>query len=215
MEHNTKVSYGENIYYCSGFEPTGYEVTKSWYEEVSSYDFERAQFTEEAGHFTAVVWAASRRIGLGVGRSAKGNYYVVAYYDPPGNVPGGFASNVKPSKKQEINVRQSKVAGTIVGRGWTCKSCCATICCRSVFDEFQTTCLDAHNEYRLRHDSPKMKLNQKMCQEAQNWAEVGYFILNSLILFSYVRDEAIHVCTTINETSISWERSLFFENTCL
>lgn len=182
MEHNKDVEFGENIYFCSGFEPTGYEVTKSWYDEVSSYDFKKAQFSADTGHFTAIIWAKSRRIGVGVGRSASGNYYVVAYYDPPGNVTGAFAANVKPPRKPEINVKQSKVARTIVGRGWTCKSCCATLCCRSKFDEFQIACLDQHNQYRERHGAPPMRLNLKMSGEAQTWAEVLFnlFISSSL-----------------------------------
>lgn len=183
MEHNTSVEYGENIYFCSGFEPTGYEVTKSWYDEVSNYDFQKATFSADTGHFTAVIWAGSRRMGIGVGRSAVGNYYVVAYYDPPGNVIGSFALNVKPPRKPEINVKASKVAKTIVGRGWTCKSCYATICCSSVFDDFQLACLDQHNRYRERHMSPPMKLNIKMCGEAQLWAEVFVAFVSQLIVF--------------------------------
>ena len=31
--------------------------------------------------------------------------------------------------------------------------------------------LDAHNRYRDIHDSPTMKLNPKLCQEAQAYAE--------------------------------------------
>lgn len=172
MEHNPAGDLGENIYFCSGFEPTGYEVTKSWYDEVHTYDFGKSQFSVDTGHFTALVWAASRRLGVGVGRSASGNYYVVAYYDPPGNVSGKFAANVKPAKKRDANAKASRVSRTIVGRGWTCKSCCATMCCRPKFDQFQKTCLDMHNQYRQRHESPPMKLNLKMCGEAQSWAEV-------------------------------------------
>lgn len=183
MEHNPNILYGENIYFCSGFEPTAYEVTKSWYEEVSDYDFNKNEFSVKTGHFTAVVWAATRRMGVGVGRSANGNYYVVANYDPPGNVTGAFAGNVKPPKKSDINIKPSRVAGTIVGRGCSCNSCCAYMCCRSSYDDFQLSCLDAHNQYRQRHDSPTMKLNHKMCDEAQAWAEVRTMFFLIIIKF--------------------------------
>lgn len=188
MAHNPSVSYGENIYFCSGFEPTGYEVTKSWYDEVANYDFQKADFSPETGHFTAVVWAASRRLGIGVGRSASGNYYVVAYYDPPGNVKEAFAINVKPPKKKDVNVKSTKVARTIVGRGWTMKSICSAMCCQSAFDDFQVACLNQHNQYRLRHEVPPLKLNPKMCAEAQTWAEVCFvshytFTIGTLNIF--------------------------------
>lgn len=39
------------------------------------------------------------------------------------------------------------------------------------FSEFQVDCLDAHNEYRLRHGSPKLDLNYDLCKYAEDHAK--------------------------------------------
>ena len=45
------------------------------------------------GHFTQVVWAGSRKLGVGVS-CRDGKVLVVANYDPPGNFGGQFLKNV-------------------------------------------------------------------------------------------------------------------------
>jgi hypothetical protein len=55
------------------------------------------------GHFTAMVWKATEQFGLGEEGQADGNFYVVAAYDPRGNMVGGYAENVeRPSEYMEI-----------------------------------------------------------------------------------------------------------------
>lgn len=49
-----------------------------------------------AGHFTQLVWASSRELGVGKARSRQGKTVVVAMYRPPGNVCGLFEENVLP-----------------------------------------------------------------------------------------------------------------------
>ena len=46
------------------------------------------------GHFTAMVWRATEKFGLGEEGRAGGYFYVVAAYDPRGNMEGGFKTNV-------------------------------------------------------------------------------------------------------------------------
>lgn len=95
MEHNPKRRFGENVYSCAGFEPTGHQVVRTWYDEVGAYNFARPQFSMGTGHFTALVWCSTQRLGVGVQRSnTTGQYYVVANYDPAGNVAGHFEQNV-------------------------------------------------------------------------------------------------------------------------
>lgn len=95
MEHNPKRSYGENLFSCGHFEPTGHQVVRAWYSEVGAYNFAEPQFNKNTGHFTALLWAATRSLGVGMQRStATGQFYVVANYDPPGNVSGKFERNV-------------------------------------------------------------------------------------------------------------------------
>jgi len=39
-----------------------------WYREMNSYDFNKAQFAPTAGHFTQLIWKASKEMGSGVAR---------------------------------------------------------------------------------------------------------------------------------------------------
>ncbi|CAH1180815.1 unnamed protein product [Phyllotreta striolata] len=41
---------------------------------------------------------------------------------------------------------------------------------KNVLMEFQQECLRAHNEYRLKHGAPPLKLNKTMCKVSQDWA---------------------------------------------
>lgn len=99
MEHNPDRRYGENVYACGGFVPTGQQAVGAWYDEISQYDFNRPGFKSGTGHFTAVVWCGSRQMGIGVAHSASGKVYVVANYDPQGNVIDHFQQNVLPKKR--------------------------------------------------------------------------------------------------------------------
>ncbi|CAG9783300.1 unnamed protein product [Diatraea saccharalis] len=48
------------------------------------------------GHFTQMVWVATRFFGVGKARSRAGKVIVVANYSPPGNISGQFETNVLP-----------------------------------------------------------------------------------------------------------------------
>lgn len=47
-----------------------------------------------AGHFTQVVWKDTREMGVGMARSNTGKLYIVANYDPAGNMVGSFSTKV-------------------------------------------------------------------------------------------------------------------------
>jgi hypothetical protein len=49
-----------------------------------------------AGHFSQVVWATSKEMGVGVASNRSGQIFVVACYDPAGNFLGQFRENVPP-----------------------------------------------------------------------------------------------------------------------
>ena len=42
------------------------------------------------GHFTQLVWKGSKKLGLGVAQDRSGKRYVVAQYDPVGNLKGKY-----------------------------------------------------------------------------------------------------------------------------
>ena len=90
---------GENLWQGSGSGWTNsaeaaMAAVESWYAEEALYDYSNPVFTNEAGHFTALVWVATKQIGFGVARTSSGQWLVVANFDPPGNFRGQFAENV-------------------------------------------------------------------------------------------------------------------------
>ncbi|XP_052132911.1 Golgi-associated plant pathogenesis-related protein 1-like, partial [Frankliniella occidentalis] len=93
---------GQNLY-CrlpntAVTEVTGQEVSAYWYSAFKQYNYGKEpdvlHANVNAGHFTQLVWACSREIGVGKARSRQGKTVVVAMYRPPGNVSGLFQENV-------------------------------------------------------------------------------------------------------------------------
>lgn len=89
--------YGENMAYMSGGQLTGKKVTDMWYEEHDKYSYGNPGFSKTTGHFTQIVWQSSKEMGAGKAVSSTGAQFVVARYQPPGNVRGQYPENVKPS----------------------------------------------------------------------------------------------------------------------
>uniref|UniRef100_A0A7E4UMF1 SCP domain-containing protein n=1 Tax=Panagrellus redivivus TaxID=6233 RepID=A0A7E4UMF1_PANRE len=73
------------------------DAVKAWYDEVKTVDWKNLE-KPDALHFTQLVWKASKKLGIGIGKSGEGFYYLVVNFDPPGNYPGQFNDNVKPKK---------------------------------------------------------------------------------------------------------------------
>ncbi|XP_036329924.1 Golgi-associated plant pathogenesis-related protein 1-like [Rhagoletis pomonella] len=97
MEHSPDGKYGENIYYSSGQQVTPEMPVKMWYDEIAKYDFAKSQFNPHTGHFTQLIWRDTKQVGVAYAVSGE-KAWIVANYDPPGNVNGFFRENV-PSKK--------------------------------------------------------------------------------------------------------------------
>ncbi|MGW3349940.1 CAP family protein [Nonomuraea rubra] len=91
---------GENIYWGADTESTpakGSTAVASWYDEITYYDFDKAEFTPDSGHFTQLVWKGSTKVGIGrvSGQTPEGmETYIVFVFEPPGNMKGAFAANV-------------------------------------------------------------------------------------------------------------------------
>lgn len=96
MQHSGG-KYGENLYMTSNTSVSNSEAVlaavKSWYDENKKYNYRIGAFTSSTGHFTQVVWKDSKYLGLGISRKEKA-VYVVAEYDPRGNVKKKFLQNV-------------------------------------------------------------------------------------------------------------------------
>ncbi|NRQ37712.1 hypothetical protein HII36_38665 [Nonomuraea sp. NN258] len=92
---------GENIFWGGGSAALpGSDAVRSWYDEISAYDFAAAQFSSATGHFTQLVWKASTRVGIARAAGQGGEYfetYVVFVFEERGNMKGAFADNVLPA----------------------------------------------------------------------------------------------------------------------
>ncbi|XP_027471344.1 Golgi-associated plant pathogenesis-related protein 1 isoform X1 [Zalophus californianus] len=91
---------GENLAWAS-YDQTGKEVADRWYSEINNYNFQQPGFTSGTGHFTAMVWKNTKKMGVGKASASDGSSFVVARYFPAGNVvnQGFFEENVLPPKK--------------------------------------------------------------------------------------------------------------------
>ncbi|CAF4107732.1 unnamed protein product [Rotaria magnacalcarata] len=94
--------YGENLWMTmsSGVinitRINGSTPVNDWYAEVSAYNWTSPGFTSSTGHFTQVVWNATRQFGIGIACNRNStSCYVTANYWPPGNYGGQFPTNVK------------------------------------------------------------------------------------------------------------------------
>jgi pathogenesis-related protein 1 len=89
LEHRTDDPYGENLFWASGGAKTPAQVVGLWASEQASYDHasNRCARGQVCGHYTQIVWRATKRVGCG--RASCGNGEVwVCNYDPPGNFTG-------------------------------------------------------------------------------------------------------------------------------
>ncbi|XP_041104140.1 GLI pathogenesis-related 2, like [Polyodon spathula] len=103
LKHSAESSRGqcgENLAWASYDEP-GKEVAERWYNEIKNYNFNCPGFSSGTGHFTAMVWKNTKKMGVGKAKASDGSTFVVARYFPAGNIvnQGQFEENVLPPKK--------------------------------------------------------------------------------------------------------------------
>ncbi|KAG0253251.1 hypothetical protein DFQ27_007523, partial [Actinomortierella ambigua] len=93
--------YGENL--AAGY-PSFSKSIQAWYNEEKQYNYKRPGFAAATGHFTQVVWRATKSVGCAKKKcpGRYGNIYI-CNYDAPGNIVGNnnkyFVDNVKPRRK--------------------------------------------------------------------------------------------------------------------
>ncbi|CAK6960610.1 GLI pathogenesis-related 2%2C like [Scomber scombrus] len=96
---SSRGSCGENLAWAS-YDQSGKDVADRWYDEVKQYNFNRPGFSSGTGHFTAMVWKSTKKLGVGKATASDGSSFVVARYFPAGNITnqGHFENNVLPPK---------------------------------------------------------------------------------------------------------------------
>ncbi|XP_029201239.2 uncharacterized protein LOC114965693 isoform X5 [Acropora millepora] len=77
------------------------KATAQWYSEIKSYNFGKPRIRNSNRHFTQLIWRDSKKIGIGEAKSSDGRHtYVVALYDPPGNIRMRERSNIRLPKSR-------------------------------------------------------------------------------------------------------------------
>uniref|UniRef100_A0A6E8VQ35 SCP domain-containing protein n=1 Tax=Anopheles coluzzii TaxID=1518534 RepID=A0A6E8VQ35_ANOCL len=104
LYYQSGTNYGQNIFCCPAnsllTDLSGQEVATYWYSTSRRYDYFKEPHllhtNVNTGHFSQMVWRASRYFGVSKSISKTGKLFVVAYYYPAGNVMGEFRPNVLP-----------------------------------------------------------------------------------------------------------------------
>lgn len=166
LQHDNQNEEGENIACMKGAELTGGRATTMWYEEVKDYNFNKPTFSSKTGHFTQLVWNGSTEVGVGRATASNGMQFVVARYNPPGNVLGKFPDNVFPANGKapvpktktqptQPKTRVAKPAGN-----------------DQISDkDFKNAVLRTHNNFRKRHGAGPLRWNSQLAQTATSAAE--------------------------------------------
>ena len=88
---------GENIYmsyYHSVDDEENYlkSASESWLEEIHDYQYEKIPGRDfrKTGHYTQMIWSSTTKVGIAWAMSKTGKVYVVARYNPPGNMRGSY-----------------------------------------------------------------------------------------------------------------------------
>ena len=176
------------------------------YNEVCTESY---QFTNSAPystlHFTQVVWAGSKELGIGMATGKKNGMtctYIVGRYRPAGNMGGQYKANVPkgsftpgvcsslnkmvkeiekssgdgasnvgevPPPHLSFNGAEESESGSAPGEKELAETGSNN---DALVKSFQKGGLEAHNKFRKIHDTTALKLNQKMCKEAEDYAKV-------------------------------------------
>ncbi|KAF4081052.1 hypothetical protein AMELA_G00157010 [Ameiurus melas] len=110
---HSETDNGENIYYFQSSAPktlVGDEPVDNWYSEIKDYDFSKPGDQPKTGHFTQVVWKASKSLGVGVATDGT-TFIVVGQYEPAGNITneGYYKDNVLPEGDEPVDNWYSEI----------------------------------------------------------------------------------------------------------
>jgi pathogenesis-related protein 1 len=85
--HRPNSTYGENLFEIIGATASASQVVNAWAAESQNYDYNSNRCRGVCGHYTQIVWGATKEVGCAVSRG-RGREVWVCTYDPPGNWVG-------------------------------------------------------------------------------------------------------------------------------
>jgi len=87
FEHQADDRYGENLFLIAGGTVAPTEVVHTWLAELRDYDHNTNSCHGVCGHYTQVIWRATRAVGCGTAFDGYRQIWVCEY-EPPGNIKG-------------------------------------------------------------------------------------------------------------------------------
>ncbi|WIA37933.1 hypothetical protein OEZ86_001310 [Tetradesmus obliquus] len=107
--HSGQPGIGENLAW--GHNDFNHAM-RDWYDEIQFYNFARPSFAENTGHFSALVWKDSQRIGCAANLRCRFKTWI-CQFTPPGNyVLAGGGVDVALWSSQVLPPSQQFVTGT-------------------------------------------------------------------------------------------------------
>jgi pathogenesis-related protein 1 len=85
--HRPNSAFGENLFEITGASASPAQVVDAWVKESRIYDYASNTCRGVCGHYTQIVWSATKSVGCAVARGG-GREVWVCEYDPPGNFVG-------------------------------------------------------------------------------------------------------------------------------
>lgn len=86
FQHRMNNRYGENIAVTYSEDDDMRSAIEMFEAESKKYDWSHPGYQSSTGHFTALVWKSSKRIGGGAAKLPNGSTMYVLNFDPPGNI---------------------------------------------------------------------------------------------------------------------------------
>lgn len=119
FQHSGNSTFGENLAWFRGYGDDPLALIKlsidMWYDEVKYYDFKNPGFSDKTGHFTALVWKASKSFGFGFSiNSITNTAVIVMNISPPGNYSGEYENNVLPMLPESPTVPPINITPIII-----------------------------------------------------------------------------------------------------
>ncbi|XP_069791606.1 uncharacterized protein [Narcine bancroftii] len=159
----SRTKNGENIWTTPSTdkEVSGKDPVIAWYNEINDYDFNSPGFSTLTSQFTQMIWVETKEMGIAYASGDKGTF-VVAQYSPAGNIidQHSFQTNVRP--KDSLSMDSKEIQDQISQQYSE----------TTELTPFEKTALEAHNQYRARHNTTPLTFSQELSKDCSVWANV-------------------------------------------